>query len=126
MYTVVYPGWYVPGMYTVIYPGWYTAIVHPGRLPREVHIGYSTPREATQGGIPRYIHHPMYTLYTTRVYTPPVHPLGIPASYLYPGVPVPPYTGVMLPDDGALGSRRRFTLGEASIASQDPKSVRSW
>ena len=48
----------------------------------------------------------------TRLYATPVHPWVYPVRPLHLGVPVPPYTGVALPVEEALGSNPGIMLGE--------------
>jgi len=54
----------------------------------------------------------MYTPVYTTLCTPPT-PWVYPHTLTYPGVPVPPYTGMALPDDRALGSNLKKDMGRS-------------
>jgi len=140
-----YPG--MGGMYTTWVweactpPGYggrreaaYPGMTGGGRLPTRVCTAYTPPGYVHPMYTPWYtrlyttlctpvvypaIHHPMYTRGIPG-YTLPCTPLGIPTILLYPGVPVPPYTGVALPVDEALGSPQEKPVGRRGLKPSGP------
>jgi len=63
----------------------------------------------------------MYRVYTTLYICTLYHPGYTSHTPLYPGVPVPLYTVLAVPDDEALGSKRRNFLGESLSSLPEPQ-----